>query len=45
MTEQRARLSNGAVEVELEQGTWTVRWPRVGVTLGPCIAAVDIADD
>lgn len=33
-------LANGTVEVELGSGTWTARWPTVGVTLGPCFAGV-----
>jgi len=35
---ERARLTNGTVEVELERGTFTLRWPVLGVTLGPCVA-------
>ncbi|MCJ7671588.1 MAG: hypothetical protein MUP67_06020, partial [Acidimicrobiia bacterium] len=32
------------VEVDLGEGTFTVRWPSVGVTLGPCRALVAVAD-
>jgi hypothetical protein len=31
-------LANDAVEVECTQGSWTLRWPSAGVTLGPCHA-------
>lgn len=31
-------LRGGSVEVELGTGTYTLRWPSVGVTLGPCEA-------
>ncbi len=43
MAESRAHLTNGTVEVELEPGAFTLRWPATGVTLGPCAASVTLA--
>ena len=38
------RIVRGAsVEVELASGTFTVRWPTLGVALGPCRAEVTLA--
>lgn len=34
-------LRNEHVEIELADGTWTARWPAVGVTAGPFAARVD----
>jgi len=38
-------LGNGAVEVELGSADWTVRWPGVGVALGPAAVLVDAGAD
>ncbi len=35
-----SRIDNGVVEIVLGAGVFTLRWPAVAVTLGPCHAAV-----
>ncbi|MCZ7525143.1 MAG: alpha-galactosidase [Acidimicrobiia bacterium] len=37
-------LTNGAVTVTLDGGTWTAEWPATGVGLGPVTARVELAD-
>ena len=36
------QASNGDVELEVDAGSFTLRWPRLGITLGPCRSSVDI---
>lgn len=37
-------LRGDAVEVELGTGTYTIRWPAVGITLGPCVARAEVVE-